>query len=817
MLVKFFAGGTGVGKSPVNYLIRETDSKGVKRKPLPEIIKGNPNQTIQLIDSLFFKYKFHSGVISFAPEDDPTESQQNKIIDSFETTAFAGLEPDQYDILWVRHSHTSNGRIELHFVTPRVELTTGKSMSIAPPGWQDYYCHWRDMWNYQHQWSDPADPARARIYQPGYQALRDAQDKRLELAGLPTTTKREDYRKIITNYITQQIELGNIQNRNDIITHLENADIEVTRQGEDYITVTNQEIGKKIRLKGGIYNASWRLGQELTRETRTREEENRADIRTRTREAQTQLTSKIAKRAELYSQRYRTNPREEPTLTQTMSSPARSDLYESLNSFLHRKLGDDALIRQPSLSNTATKENPSELERTNLGYPTLSDREREIYHPTQEQPTANQLEVSGQTLYQNLNQEDERFRERTIADLEELRSSIRKGQEVTRRRNRQVSQTNLRLVQQRQQIERQSNHLEQQSRELNTVLSRHPEQLRKLEMKRHEELDRFKTQIDLVDYAQNNGYQPDQKKSSVNCIVLKDNQGDKILIGLDKTDRHYFYYSLTNDLDKGSIIDFVQKRKNLNLGEVRKELRPWIQQSSDLTNSKVNSKAKNKVYKKLETKLIPTDKNRTQILIEIDKHQTINNHPYLSQRGIKKSTIDNPRFQGTIYQDKNNNVIFPHQDREGVSGYEIRNQKFKGFSTGGTKGLWTSRSGSQDKKLVICESPIDCLSYHQLFPDEQTRYFATSGTLSEKQKNLLQTAFEKISQKGGEIIIATDRDEPGKKLSQELAEIAPKTAQISRHVPKYQKDWNEVLQAEIRREAQLRQQQQRERGRGLSL
>ncbi len=177
MLVKFFKGGTGKGSSPVNYLIRETDSKGVRREPLPEVIKGNPKQTIQVIDSLDFKYKFHSGVISFAPEDAPTEAQQKAIIESFEKTAFPGLEADQYDILWVRHSHTSNGRIELHFVTPRVELTTGKSMSIAPPGWQNYYCHWRDKWNYEHQWSDPTDPARARTYQPGYQALRDAQDK----------------------------------------------------------------------------------------------------------------------------------------------------------------------------------------------------------------------------------------------------------------------------------------------------------------------------------------------------------------------------------------------------------------------------------------------------------------------------------------------------------------------------------------------------------------------------------------------------------------------------------------------------------------
>jgi DNA primase len=332
-------------------------------------------------------------------------------------------------------------------------------------------------------------------------------------------------------------------------------------------------------------------------------------------------------------------------------------------------------------------------------------------------------------------------------------------------------------------------------------------------MKRNEELDQFKTQIDLVDYAQNNGYQLDTKKSSTNCIVLFDDRGDKILVGLDKTDHHYFYYSLTNETDKGSIIDFVQKRKNLNLGEVRKELRPWTN-NSNLTNYKLNSKVNNKVTNKSEIKLIPTNQNKYQIIAQFENFQTINNHPYLNQRGINQNTINNPRFQETIYQDKRNNVIFPHSDREGVCGYEIRNQNFKGFSSGGTKGLWVSKSQQNDKKLVICESPLDCLSYHQLFPDAHTRYFATSGTLSEKQKDLLRTAFEKLHQKEGEIIIATDRDGAGEEISQELIKIAPKMAQISRHVPK-QKDWNEALKAKIERERQ--QQNQKRRGRGLSL
>ena len=39
------------------------------------------------------------------------------------------------------------------------------------------------------------------------------------------------------------------------------------------------------------------------------------------------------------------------------------------------------------------------------------------------------------------------------------------------------------------------------------------------------------------------------------------------------------YFSLNNDRDKGTIIDLVQRCRNLNLGEVRKELRPWLVES----------------------------------------------------------------------------------------------------------------------------------------------------------------------------------------------------------------------------------------------
>ena len=92
---------------------------------------------------------------------------------------------------------------------------------------------------------------------------------------------------------------------------------------------------------------------------------------------------------------------------------------------------------------------------------------------------------------------------------------------------------------------------------------------------------------------------------------------------------------------------------------------------------------------------------------------------------------------------------------------------------------------------------------------------ATGGTLSEKQKILLKTAFEKIYSQGGQIIIATDKDEAGQEIAQHLNNIAPKTAQVGRVVPNHYKDWNDALMAQIRWERE--QEQKRSRGRGFSL
>ena len=796
MLLKFFDRGTGKGKAPVEYILKETDAKGIIREPQPELIKGDPQQTINLIDSLNFKHKYRSGVLSFAPEDAPNNEQQQALINSFENVAFAGLDKDQYDILWVRHTHTGGDRVELHFVTPRVELTTGKSLNIAPPGWESYFRPWRDLWNTSQGWASPDDPERSRTYHPGHQALINAQNHRLELAG-QTPVSRDDARKIITNYLTAYIEEGQIQNRNDIITTLEDAAFTITRQGEDYITVTHNDLNKRIRLKGGIYSASWRLGQEPTTEATTGQTATRADNQSRIKQAQEKLSENVSKRRDYHQQRYSSYSTEYQKPSEMDFTTARDNSYQPLNRFLDRQLGDDSIFNKTISTNSNQQNHPQSTQTEDLGDRTLSNQSREIHNITSQQQSQDQLEMQRQALLKAVEEDDEPTRKRTTRNLQELCHSIREGQATTERTNDQLNQANQLTQQHHQQLIEQNNRTRKR-------LSRHHERLRKIADKQAEELHRCK-QINLADYAQAQGYTIDKKKSSVNCLVLKDNQADKILVGLNQADGHYFYSSVKDDRDSGSIIDFIHNRRNLNLGEVRKELRPWL---NDIYPSTYSSKQPT-------PKLTPTTPDRHNILTQFERFKPITNHPYLTQRGINPQTTNNPKFQDKIYTDSRNNVIFPHHDREGVCGYEIRNQQFKGFSKGGSKGLWFSKPASTDTKLVICESPLDCLSYHQLFPDENNRYMAIGGTLSEKQKTLLKTAFEKIHTQGGQIIIATDKDEAGQEIAQELNSISPSTAQVGRVVPNHHKDWNETLMAQIRWEQE--QQQKHSRGRGFSL
>ncbi len=74
------------------------------------------------------------------------------MLDEFEKTAWAGLEPDGYSLTTVLHREHGGG-VRVHVLTARCDMETGKSLNVSPPDWQKTFEPLRDALNHEHGWS----------------------------------------------------------------------------------------------------------------------------------------------------------------------------------------------------------------------------------------------------------------------------------------------------------------------------------------------------------------------------------------------------------------------------------------------------------------------------------------------------------------------------------------------------------------------------------------------------------------------------------------------------------------------------------------
>ena len=146
--------------------------------------------------------------------------------------------------------------------------------------------------------------------------------------------------------------------------------------------------------------------------------------------------------------------------------------------------------------------------------------------------------------------------------------------------------------------------------------------------------------------------------------------------------------------------------------------------------------------------------------------------------------------------DRRNNALFPHYDKDGLCGFEVKNKGFTGFASGGVKGLWYSQAKATDGRLVLVESAIDAMSFHALQGDIFTRYMSTGGELNPQQPTLLRDAMEKLHPSAA-VVLAFDNDEGGDKIAGEVEAVAPAGRKLLRVRPEGAKDWNQILKARL--------------------
>jgi hypothetical protein len=300
-----------------------------------------------------------------------------------------------------------------------------------------------------------------------------------------------------------------------------------------------------------------------------------------------------------------------------------------------------------------------------------------------------------------------------------------------------------------------------------------------------DELHRFKSDIHLAEYAaERYGYQRDRRESSARSHVLRHtSSGDKIVVRQDD-DGHWTYFSVRDDRDHGTIVDFVRQRgRHPSLGSVRQELRQWLG-----TARPVPEYAAPPVRR--DPGISPADAFLAA--------RVADTCAYLAGRGLRSETLRDPRFAGTWRLDARGNVLFVHRGEDDViTGFEIKNRGFTGFAPGGTKSAWRSAVRDGDRALVVTESAIDALSHHQLHPEARstTRYLSTAGQPSPSQMDLLDRVFARLPF-DTTVVAAVDSDAAGRDLANRIRALVHGHARLAfrRDAPERAKDWNEVLQ-----------------------
>ena len=277
-------------KKATGYLLGSNDHAGQKRSVEPVLFKGDPQQFEHIVGYGKQAGVYTSGVLRFE-ENDISDDTLNDVADSFENFTFPGLDKSQYCSVWVLHK--DKGGTELHFLFAGEELTTGNQLKG--------YVHkidsgrrtaWRIMTNAHYGFTDPDDPAKAKM---------------LSVDNIKTfASDKKKLIEIINNEVSERVDAGTIRNRADVIEMLKDAGLNVSRETKTRISIENPLGGQNIALKGTAFHQDFEASPETKKQVMERanvfnSEEARAERYTKAKET---FDTLYAKRVEYNMKRY---------------------------------------------------------------------------------------------------------------------------------------------------------------------------------------------------------------------------------------------------------------------------------------------------------------------------------------------------------------------------------------------------------------------------------------------------------------------------------------------------------------------------------
>jgi hypothetical protein len=478
MIIKHIKTG-GTARTAKNYLEQKLDYKGEERNQI-EVMRGNPESTTELADSLDFKHKYSSAVIAWHKDDNPSKEQMNEVLDEYEKLAFAGLNNDQYSYYAIRHDE------HIHIITARVELEHGKSFNVAPPNSHKHFGLIDEKMNMKYDWKSP----REHTNQLNIDNLHNAKNK--------------EAKEFLHGHITEQIERGKVNDRQDLIRELEKFG-EITRQGKDYVSLKLKDAEKAIRLKGEIYGQEFRNIKGRDTEARGPTDRERQDRGAKARE---ELERVIHSRAEYNEQRY--NKDQVKTLVNTNDNRNVNRDGLDYGNFESRELSREKDNRAKHNSiNTGHKDQGTSHEEKQIGRDTQEDKEA-ISNRDNKRFTDNNNEQGNRERHNTSfkHSESKEVKKRTNTDRKEEVDYDR----IRRIAKRSTNEPNHNIQKRNERVTSDSRRADENSRNAKSLIKRVGEKYRDMAKEFRERVGKFTTAV---------------KKYGNKIIKNKDNEGNK--------------------------------------------------------------------------------------------------------------------------------------------------------------------------------------------------------------------------------------------------------------------------------------------------
>lgn len=257
--IKFLNHGKGSAAHASAYVLDKLDHLGNVRAGV-DVLRGDATTFNAVCGASPHLWKYTSGVIAWSKEDDPTKEQIQEVLNDFEKHAFAGLEQSQYHLFAVLHTD-DDGSKHIHVLAPRLDIQSGKSLNIAPPGHEKHFDSLRDYFNTKYEWSRPDDLLLMQTTQePNYVAKLNAQAKNILTSQDFENLTKKQFCKTVDNYVQTLLKTQTAENRADLVECIEQVrGVESVKQSKAFLTVTLTN-GKKHRLKGDFYNEQFEIG-----------------------------------------------------------------------------------------------------------------------------------------------------------------------------------------------------------------------------------------------------------------------------------------------------------------------------------------------------------------------------------------------------------------------------------------------------------------------------------------------------------------------------------------------------------------------------